>query len=49
MLIDQHGDDASIRATQRVDELADEGDMDGAVAWRRILAGTGRMAANHLQ
>jgi hypothetical protein len=37
LLIDQHGDDAAIRAAQRADELADEGDMDGAAVWRRIL------------
>ena len=37
LLIDKHGDDAAIRAAQRADELADEGDMDGAAVWRRIL------------
>jgi hypothetical protein len=38
LLIDQHGIDAATRAAQRCDELADEGDMDGAIVWRRILA-----------
>ena len=37
LLIDQHGDDAAIRAAQRADELLDEGDVDGVVVWRRIL------------
>jgi hypothetical protein len=37
LLIEQHGDDAAIRAAQRVDTLADEGDLDGAIVWRRIL------------
>ena len=37
MLIDPHGEDAPIRAAQRADELADEGDLDGAAVWRRIL------------
>jgi len=37
LLIDQHGDDDAIRATQRVDQLADEGDLDGVAVWRRIL------------
>ena len=37
LLIDQHGADAAIRAAQRADELQDEGDVDGAVVWRRIL------------
>jgi hypothetical protein len=37
LLIDQHGDDAPIRAAQRADELADLGDLDGVAVWRRIL------------
>jgi hypothetical protein len=36
-LINQHGEDAAIRAAQRADALADEGDLDGMVVWRRIL------------
>jgi hypothetical protein len=27
----------AIRAAQRVDVLADEGDLNGAIVWRRIL------------
>jgi hypothetical protein len=37
LLIDQHGDDAAVRAAMRADVLLDEGDVDGAVVWRRIL------------
>ena len=37
LLIDQHGDDDAIRAAQRADQLADEGDLDGVAVWRRIL------------
>ena len=37
LLIDQHGDDAAIRAAQRADELLDEGDVDGALVWRQII------------
>jgi len=37
LLIDQHGDDAPIRAAQRADVLLEEGDLDGALVWRRIL------------
>jgi hypothetical protein len=37
LLIDEHGDDAPIRAAQRADVLLEEGDMDGALVWRRIL------------
>ncbi len=37
LMIDQHGEDAAIRAAQRADELLEEGDLDGATVWRRIL------------
>jgi hypothetical protein len=43
LLIDQHGDDAPIRAAQRADELADEGDLDGAAVWRQILEAIGEL------
>jgi hypothetical protein len=37
LLIDQHADDAPMRAAQRADGLLEEGDVDGAAVWRRIL------------
>ena len=37
LLTDQHAADAPIRAAQRADQLFDEGDVDGAMVWRRIL------------
>jgi hypothetical protein len=37
LLIDRHGEDAAIRAAQRADVPLDEGDVDGALVWRRIL------------
>jgi hypothetical protein len=37
LLMDPHGDDAPIGAATRTDVLLDEGDVDGAVTWRRIL------------
>ena len=43
LLIEQHGDDAAIRAVQRVDTLAEEGDLDGAIVWRRILEAIGEL------
>jgi hypothetical protein len=36
-LIDQHGEDAPLRAAERADRLLDAGDMIGATTWRRIL------------
>ena len=38
LLIDQHGEDAPLRAAQRADELLEEGDFDGSKVWGRILA-----------
>ena len=38
LVIDRHGDDAATRAAQRADELLEDGDVDGAAVWRRILA-----------
>ena len=37
-LIDNYGDDATIHAAMRADELLAHGDMDGAATWRRVLA-----------
>jgi len=43
LLIDQHGDDAAIRAAERADELQDEGDLGGVAVWRRILEAIGKI------
>jgi hypothetical protein len=37
LLIDQHGQDAPIRAAERADELLEAGDIDGAGIWRTIM------------
>ena len=38
LLIDQHGEDAPIRAAERADELLEAGDTAGAAIWRAIMA-----------
>ena len=38
LLIDQRGEDASIRATERADDLLEAGDTEGAAIWRAIMA-----------
>jgi hypothetical protein len=38
LLIDQHGQDAQIRAAERSDELLEKGDTEGAAIWRTIIA-----------
>ncbi len=35
--IKSYGDDATIHAAMRADELLAQGDMDGAGTWRRVL------------
>ena len=35
-MIDQHGDDAALYASGRADLLLEDGDIEGAVIWRRI-------------
>ena len=37
VLVDQHGDEATIHAAMRSDELLDAGDLDGAATWRRVI------------
>ncbi len=36
-LVDLYGEDATIHAAMRADELLAQGDMDGAGTWRRVL------------
>jgi hypothetical protein len=37
LIVKRHGADAAIVAAQRADELFNEGDLDGAAIWKRIL------------
>ncbi len=36
-LIKQHGEDATIHAAMRADELLEAGDLDGQAVWKRII------------
>jgi len=38
LLIDQHGQDATLEAALKADELLGAGDLDGQAAWLRIRA-----------
>ncbi len=44
LLIDQHGEDASLEAAMRADAMLEKGPMAGAATWRRII-----MAVDELQ
>ncbi len=37
LLVDQHGEDASLEAAMRADKLLAAGDMDAKRAWVRIM------------
>ena len=45
-LIDSYGDDATVHAAMRTDELLAQGDMDGAGTWRRALAAVKELMQN---
>lgn len=38
LMVKRHQEDATFHAAQRADELLEEGDIDGAATWRRIMA-----------
>ena len=37
LLIKQHGEEASIHAAMKADEMLEAGDMDGCAVWKQIL------------
>jgi hypothetical protein len=48
LLVDQHGEDAPIRAAERADELLETGDFEGAAIWRSVLAAIEEMQRGRL-
>ena len=40
LMIDQHGDDATIHAAMRADEMLDISDLGGQAMWKAILKAT---------
>ncbi len=45
LLVKEHGEDAPIHAAMRVDELLNQGDLDGKLVWLRILAAVKKLLA----
>src|SRR6266404_5309575 len=37
VLMDQHGENSMVRAAHVADKLEDQGDIEGSLAWRRII------------
>ena len=44
--IDQYSDEAPIHAAMRADELLENGDLDGAAVWRRIVTAINELLAD---
>ena len=45
MLIDEHGEEASIEAAMRADERLETGDLDGRTVWVRVLGAVKELQA----
>jgi triphosphoribosyl-dephospho-CoA synthetase len=45
LIVKRYGDDAMLEASERADQLLDEGDMAGAETWHRILNAIERLKA----
>ncbi len=43
LMVKRHEDNATFEAAQQADELLDEGDIDGAATWGRILSAIERI------
>ena len=48
LLLDQHGEDATLEAAMRADKLLAAGDLDGKRAWLRIIAAIEEMQRTEL-
>jgi hypothetical protein len=46
LMLKRYGENALEQSATRADELAAEGDHDGAVTWRRITNAVGQLANN---
>jgi hypothetical protein len=45
LMVKRYGDDAMLEASERADQLLEEGDMAGAETWHRILNAIERLQA----
>jgi hypothetical protein len=48
LLVDQHGEDAGLRAAERADALLEEGDVEGSAVWRAIGTAIGELQRERL-
>ncbi len=45
LLVDKHGEEASIEAAMRADERLETGDLDGQAVWLRVLGAVKELQA----
>ena len=45
LLIQQHGEEASIHAAMKADEMLEKGDLDGKAVWLRVVKAIGELHA----
>lgn len=43
LMIDRYGEGAEFEAASRADKLLEDGDLEGATVWRRVLAAMDEM------
>ena len=46
LLIDNYGDDASIHASMKADEMLAQGNLDGKAVWMRVIEAIGELQAS---
>ena len=46
LALKHHGEDAWFHASSRADELLDEGELEGAAVWRKILVAIEELGRN---
>jgi hypothetical protein len=44
LMLKRYGDEAEMESVRRADELAEEGDHNGAAVWRRVVDAVARLA-----
>ena len=46
LLIKQHGEEASIHAAMKADEMLAQGNLDGKAVWMRVIEAIGELQAS---
>jgi hypothetical protein len=44
LMLKRYGEDAELESAKRADELAEAGDHDGSVVWRRVVGAVAQLA-----